>query len=176
MRLAGFSLVLISALGLIDCKTTASTFSSQAEEQQKQRPAPILTPGMVNPPMVEARHTREGQPSATFRTIPVGTTIQIRNNDQISLRTAQPGESFAGVVARDVLDATGRLAIPHGSSATLIVLRAGVLNIGGVVVAGKRYGIEAPMRGDAGAQAERIPATTLLSFKLDDAAKLREIQ
>jgi outer membrane lipoprotein SlyB len=91
------------------------------------------------------------QPVEEFRTIPAGALIEVRNNDPINSQTAEPGQTFSGVVARDVVDTSGRLAIPRGSSATLVV-RGGtrdqgkmegrselVVDVGSVTVAGRRY-------------------------------------
>lgn len=57
--------------------------------------------------------------------IPGGTQIAVRNNQAINSSTASPGETFSAVVASDVLDETGAVAIPRGSSATLVVREAG---------------------------------------------------
>src|ERR1700722_18428547 len=59
-----------------------------------------------------------------FRTIPAGTVLQVRNNESISSQTADDGQTFAGVVERDIVDSEGRLAIPRGSDATLVVRSA----------------------------------------------------
>jgi hypothetical protein len=76
----------------------------------EQGPAPVPAP--PPPPVVE------------YRTIPTGTTLSVRNNETIDSTTAQVGQTFSGVVNRDVMDTRGRLAIPHGSRATLIVRSA----------------------------------------------------
>src|SRR5580704_13873266 len=67
------------------------------------RPAPILSYSVVNPPIVDTARVRGGQPIAEMRTIPLGSTVQIRNNEAISLQTAELGQTFPGTVARDVL-------------------------------------------------------------------------
>src|ERR1019366_3119689 len=58
-------------------------------------------------------------PQVIVRTIPAGTNLQVRNNETISSQTAQEGQTFSGVVAADVVDTEGRIAIPRGSTATL---------------------------------------------------------
>jgi len=63
-------------------------------------------------------------PPAVVLTIPSGTTLEVRNNVAIDSETAQPGQTYAGVVARDVRDTTGNVAIPRGSGATLVVRSA----------------------------------------------------
>ena len=171
MRFAAASLALVSALGLFCCrKDSPPGFAREA------RPAPVLTPGIENAPVIEAPRPRhEVDRNGIVRTIPSGTTIQVRNNEPISLATAEAGRTFPALVARDVVAADGRVAIPRGSAATLMVLRAGVLDIGGVVVAGRSYGVEAVKSGDAGTRAGQIPAGTLLGFRLEGPARIREI-
>lgn len=63
-------------------------------------------------------------PAPVVLTIPSGTTLEVRNNEAIDSETAQPGQAYSGVVARDIRDSEGNVAIPHGSSATLVVRSA----------------------------------------------------
>jgi hypothetical protein len=87
------------------------------------------------------------------RTIPSGATVQIRNNEAINSETADPGQTFSGVVARDVIDTDGNVAIPKGSNATLVIKDVSgqgkmqgrselVLDVGSVSVAGRTYRLE----------------------------------
>lgn len=136
---------------------------------------------MVNPPQIDIRRQRGDQVLAEMRTIPLGSTIQIRNNEPISLQTAELGQTFPGIVERDVLDSKGVVAIPRGSTALLVILGVSgsgehILDIGGVAVAGRRYGLEATKRGDASAKTAHIAAATLLSFRLESPATIRELQ
>jgi hypothetical protein len=107
-----------------------------------------------------------------IRTIPAGATIRVRNNEPISLETAKPGESFSGTIMNDVADSKGRVAIRHGSAATLIVLGPHSLDIGGVEVAGRHYGLEGNKRATLAGQ---IPPATVLTFHLDESVRIREI-
>jgi hypothetical protein len=45
----------------------------------------------------------------------------VRNNDKIDSKTAQAGQTFSGVIEDPVVDAEGHVAIPRGSTATLVV-------------------------------------------------------
>lgn len=54
-------------------------------------------------------------------TVPAGVTIEVRNNEAIDSKTAQPNQIFSAVVTRDIEDNEGRVAIPRGSNANLIV-------------------------------------------------------
>lgn len=97
--------------------------------------------------------TRPARPVEEFRTIPAGTTIQVRNNEPISSQTASAGQTFSAVVNEDVLDTSGNLAIPKGSDATLVVLGATdqgkiqgrselIIDLGAVNVAGHQYRLD----------------------------------
>ena len=88
-----------------------------------------------------------------IRTIPAGTTLRVRNNEAIDSQTAQPGQTFSGVVNRDVMDSQGRVAIAHGSNATLVVRAATdqgrlqgqselMVDVASVTVNGRRYRLE----------------------------------
>jgi hypothetical protein len=137
------------------------------------RPAPVISLGTVNPPLIEQPRTRrEIRDTGEVRTIPAGATIRVRNNEPISLETAKPGESFSGTIMNDVADSKGSVAIRHGSVATLIVLGPHALDIGGVEVGGHHYGLEGTKRA---ASAGRIPLSTILSFHLDESVRIREI-
>ncbi|HYA18741.1 MAG TPA: hypothetical protein VEF06_14810, partial [Bryobacteraceae bacterium] len=60
-------------------------------------------------------------PQEIVRTIPAGTNIQVRNNEPISSQTAQDGQTFSAVVEADIPDSNGQVAVPRGSTATLVV-------------------------------------------------------
>ena len=76
---------------------------------------PSGQPGSAPPP------ARDYQPAETFHTIPSGTTLVVRTDQSIDSKTAAPGQTYPGVVARDVFDSSGQVAIPRGSSATLVI-------------------------------------------------------
>lgn len=104
---------------------------------------PVAAPAQAPPP----------QPVVEVRTIPAGTTLQVRNNEPIDAQTAQDGQTFSGVVARDVVDTDGRVAIPRGSAATLVVRDASrqgklqgqselVVDVAAVTLNGKQHRLE----------------------------------
>jgi hypothetical protein len=78
------------------------------------------------------------------RTIGAGTSISVRNNEPINVRR-NDGRIFSGVVYQDVIDENGRVAIPRGSSAELIVRdtanRDLAIDLESVVVNGQRYAV-----------------------------------
>ncbi len=120
---------------------------------------PARTSGTLPPPppSMNAPSAEAGRPVERFReeirTIPAGTNLRIRNNEAINSQTASSGQTYSGVVAADVLDTDGRVAIPKGSDATLVVREAAgqgrlegqselVLDVGSVSVAGRSYRLE----------------------------------
>lgn len=123
-----------------------ATGTAPAPADTASAPAPAaLAPSPVTPAPV--------QPVAEFRTIPAGSTIQVRNNELIDSQTAQAGQTFSGVVEADLLDTDGRVAVPRGSNATLVVVAANgqgklqgqselAVDVGGVDVNGHHYRLE----------------------------------
>ncbi|HYL36345.1 MAG TPA: hypothetical protein VEV17_10570 [Bryobacteraceae bacterium] len=115
---------------------------------------------------------REYTPAETFLTIPAGTTLAVRTDQAIDSQTAAPGQSSSGVVARDVLDSNGQVAIPRGSGATLVIRDARaqgrvkgqselVVDVAAVTVGGRRYRLETSdfvERGRQGVGANRRTA------------------
>jgi hypothetical protein len=98
---------------------------------------------LVSPGMVGAQSWSFVDP------IPAGTTIQVRTTEPIDAR-AVDGRIYTGTIENDVRDAQGRLAIPQGSTAELVVRRGPddelVLDLDSVTVNGRRYGVDATRR------------------------------
>jgi hypothetical protein len=102
-------------------------------------------------------------PAEVFQTIPAGATIAVRNNETIDSQTAEVGQTFSGVIEQDVLDDNGKMAIPRGSNATLVVRSASgqgklqgqsdlAVDVGGVDVAGRHYRIDTSDFAERGKQ------------------------
>lgn len=96
---------------------------------------------------------REYVPAETFHTIPAGTTLEVRTDQTIDSKYATPGQTYSGVVARAVLDNDGRVAIPRGSRATLVIRDASAqgkiqgqsglaIDVAAVRVEGRQYRLE----------------------------------
>ncbi len=88
-----------------------------------------------------------GAQSWTFvDAIPEGTSIQVRTSQAIDSQTVD-GRIYKGTIESDVRDAQGRLTIPRGASAELVVRRASddelVLDLDSVTINGRRYGLDA---------------------------------
>jgi hypothetical protein len=86
-------------------------------------------------------------------TVPAGITVEVRNNEAIDSKTAHPSQVFSAVVTQDIQDDQGRVAVPRGSNANLVVRSVEaqgkvqgqselVLDIASVQVGGRTYRIE----------------------------------
>ena len=75
-----------------------------------------------------------------------GTSIQVRSTQAID-STNPDGLVYTGVVDQDVLDSQGRLAIPRGATAELVVRRDTnnelVLDLDSITANGQRYAVDA---------------------------------
>lgn len=78
--------------------------------------------------------------------IPAGTTVQVRTTEPIDSPNMD-GRIYKGIIENDVRDTQGRLAIPSGATAELVVRRDAdndlVLDLDSVTVNGRRYGVDA---------------------------------
>ena len=50
-----------------------------------------------------------------------GTTVEVRTNDTIDVKNVSEARSYTGTVNKDVMDASGRVAIPKGSTAEMTI-------------------------------------------------------
>lgn len=75
--------------------------------------------------------------------VPSGTNITVRTNEAIDARSPSDSRIFTGVVDQDVRDRSGRVVIPRGSNAELIMRDVSkdtiVLDLEAVSVNGQRY-------------------------------------
>ncbi len=75
--------------------------------------------------------------------IPAGAVIAVRTIDPIHVRRPDPRQHFLATVEQDVLDADGRVAIPRGAMAHLIVHEVSdgdvAVDLRSVGVGGRRY-------------------------------------
>jgi hypothetical protein len=79
--------------------------------------------------------------------IPAGTRIDVRSDQTIDVRdTLHEGRVYTATVANDVLNGNGRVHIPRGSRAELVVRRLGPnelsIDLDSVTVRGERYTID----------------------------------
>jgi len=126
---------------------------SQAPVSPSASFAPAGSSEAPRPVERDRMETVKSASSLEMRTIPSGTTLRIRNNEAINSQTAETGQTYSAVVAEDVVDTEGRVAIPRGSNATLVVRAARdqgkvqgrselVLDVGSVSVGGRSYRLE----------------------------------
>ena len=105
-----------------------------------------LTTGVAAAALLVAPATGAAQSWNYVDPVPAGTTVQVRTTEPIDTQTMD-GRIFKGIVESDVHDAQGRLAIPRGATAELVVRRDPdndlVLDLDSVTVNGRRYGVDA---------------------------------
>ena len=101
-------------------------------------------------------------------TLPAGTEIEVLTNQNIDSKTATEGQVYSADVARDVVDSAGRVVIPKGSPAELVIRRVSAGNVTGgseltldlqsVKVGGHRYVVsteDVQQQGKAGIGANK---------------------
>jgi len=131
-------------------------------DQSQAAPAPTPAPVAATAPPPTAPQSPP-PPAEVVRTIPAGVTIEVRNNEAIDSETAQPGQSFSGVIARDIRATDGGVAIPHGSSAMLVVRAASgqgqlqgrsdlVVDVAAVTINGRQHRLETSDFAERGRQ------------------------
>ena len=83
---------------------------------------------------------------AQAATIGTNTIISVRTSEEINVKK-NDGQVFSGVVDQNVMDANGKVAVPKGSSAELMVKRLSdnqlVIDLESVTVSGQRYAVTA---------------------------------
>ena len=85
-------------------------------------------------------------------TISAGADIPIRTSEAIDAST-EDGRIFTGVVDRDVTDVNGRVAVPRGSTAELMVKRNNddlSIDLESLTIDGQRYAVDANSNGAVG--------------------------
>jgi hypothetical protein len=93
-----------------------------------------------------------GLASERAERIPRGTELRIRTDQTIHSRSADVGRTYPATVARNVRDSRGRVVVPRGSDAELIVREVSnggrfgkadlVLDLDSIRVAGRRYTVD----------------------------------
>jgi len=96
--------------------------------------------------MLCAPQLADAQTWTALSRIDTGTSIEVRTTEAIDTQTMD-GRVFTGTIETDVRDTQGRLAIPAGSTAELVVRRGPdkelVLDLDSVTVNNRRYGVDA---------------------------------
>lgn len=96
------------------------------------------------------------------RTIPAGTIVQVRTNQTIDSSSAASGHVFTGLVAHDVANQRGRVVIPGGSSAELVVRKVSkhqiALDLQSILIADRRYQVSSDSTAVQGANKSGLGA------------------
>jgi hypothetical protein len=104
---------------------------------------PEAAPAPPPPPPANDRNDGRGEARII---VPAGAEVAIRTNENIDSRDASGSRSYAAQVDRDIADTNGRIVIPRGSEAWLMVRRAGdnklSLDLQSLNVNGQRYAVD----------------------------------
>lgn len=79
-------------------------------------------------------------------TLPAGTEIRVRADEQIQADANNAGHRYSGKVSQDVTDSSGKVLIPKGASAQLKTVASGskvAVDLVSVTIDGKKHVIEA---------------------------------
>jgi hypothetical protein len=81
--------------------------------------------------------------------VPAGTELVVRTVETIDSRNSGPDQPFSAIVEREISDASGRVIVPEGSSAQLMIRQVSsggktgspemVLDVQSITVDGRRY-------------------------------------
>jgi hypothetical protein len=131
---------------------------SNAPRKAVRHSAPAIPPRAVEPqsrvqPGGETEsHSHPVEAAITTKTyaLPVGTNVSVRTEETIDSGKAVEGQTFAGEVTEDVLDADGAVVIPRGANAQLVIRSAAkggkirgasdlVLDLQEVAIEGRQY-------------------------------------
>lgn len=96
-----------------------------------------------------------------WETLPEGTQVAVRTNEPISSRSATGGRTYAASIAQDIVAPDGRVVIPQGSDAQLVVrtIDNGVaLDLQSISVNGQSYTVNSQDMRNNGNQREGIGA------------------
>ncbi len=93
-----------------DRNEAASSAASLAQNNTPSYPAPSSTPQQ------QAEPTPPPAPVVRSVTLPAGTVIPVRLSQTLSSATAQPGQTFSGSVASDVLSNDGAVVLAQGGN------------------------------------------------------------
>jgi len=123
----------------------------QNRDYDRERRDQAYPPPPPPPPPPQAyAHPSPGYPPpgapSGYMSLPAGTEISIRTDENIDSRDASDGRSYAAQVATDVVGPDGRVVVPRGSEARLVVRNIGSNQIGldlqSIAVNGQRYTID----------------------------------
>lgn len=151
-----------------DDKTAHTIPMSQVRSVEYEDAAPAAAPASADssqpasaaatqPPPPEMSHRDHYHPSESAITtttyeLPAGTQISVRNEETIDSGKAVEGQTFPAEVTQDVLDGSGKVVIPRGANALIVIRSASgggkirgasdlVLDLASVGIDGQKYEI-----------------------------------
>ncbi|MBI3402079.1 MAG: hypothetical protein HY048_11720 [Acidobacteria bacterium] len=137
------SLVLVSA-----CSSTPESAPPAGTAPPAAAPGTSTT--AAKPRASRPRPTPEHITTKTYE-VPAGSEISVRNAVAIDSATATDGQTFEADVTKDVLDADGKVVIPDGADALIVIKSAGggqtkgasdlILDLKSVSVGGRQYAL-----------------------------------
>ncbi|HEY7393171.1 MAG TPA: hypothetical protein VH640_31915 [Bryobacteraceae bacterium] len=82
---------------------------------------PVAPPPAEPAPPHEHYHPTEAAVTSTRHQVPPGTQVSVRTEETIDSSKAAEGQTFPAEITRDVRDADGRVVIPRGSNAQIVI-------------------------------------------------------
>jgi len=124
--------------------------SGQNRDYDRERRDQAYPPPPPPPPPQAYAQPGPGYPppgaASGYMTLPAGTEVSIRTDENIDSRDASDGRSYSAQVASDVIGANGNVVVPRGSEARLVVRNIGSNQIGldlqSLTVNGRRYAVD----------------------------------
>ncbi len=124
------------------------------------------------PPTPPRYHPAESHISSTTFTLPAGTKVVVRTDENINSKTATEGQTYAAEIYRDVMDPAGDVVLPQGANAQLVIrstTKGGrisgssdlLVDLASVSVGGRRYAVassDVERRGKQGVGANKRTA------------------
>jgi hypothetical protein len=122
----------------------AAPATSAAPTTQAEKPAA---------PVVKPRPAPPAPAPAKIYEVPAGATIDVRMEEAIDSSKAAEDQAFAASISKDVNDSTGKVVIPRGADAQIVILSASkggaikgaadlVIDLKSVTINGKAYAVE----------------------------------
>jgi hypothetical protein len=102
---------------------TSASAPAPAPAQAAPAPAPVPAPQTAPPPPPSAQQASNVAPQPAPVVVPDGTTLRIRINQHISVKTSHAGDSFDGTIVDPVV-VNGAEVIPAGSVANGLVVES----------------------------------------------------
>jgi hypothetical protein len=137
----------------VDYGEASAPASAAAPSDPPPSGAPPVTAAAAESPARETHehlHPAESAVTTTTYELASGTVIAVRSEETIDSSRAAKGQTFAAEVTRDVLDSSGKVAIPDGANAQIVIKSASgggriqgasnlVLDLATVSVDGRQY-------------------------------------